>query len=73
MSSVNYLLLVVRQYLIGSQVITRCPPLFVVAGVPAVIEPRSPREIDNIAQIYVQFTQNKTRGHISDVFRHSIE
>ena len=44
----GYLLLVVRQHLIGSQVLTRCPPLFVVHGVQAVVESRSSREIDNI-------------------------
>ena len=46
-----YLLLVVRQHLIGSQVLTRCPLLFVVHGVQAVVESRSSREIDNISQI----------------------
>ena len=40
-----------RQHLIGSQVLTRCPPLFVVHGVQAVVEYRSSREIDNIPQI----------------------
>ena len=45
------LLLVVRQHLIGSQVLTRCPPLFVVHGIQAVVESRSSREIDNIPQI----------------------
>ena len=34
----------------------RCPPLFVVSGVKAIVESRSAREIDNIAQIEVQFT-----------------
>ena len=47
----RYLLLVVRQHLIGSQVLTRCPPLFVVHGIQAVVESRSSREIDNIPQI----------------------
>ena len=47
----GYLLLVVRQHLIGSQVLTRCPPLFVVHGIQAVVESRSSREIDNIPQI----------------------
>ena len=47
----TYLLLVVRQHLIGSQVLTRCPPLFVVHGIQAVVESRSSREIDNIPQI----------------------
>ena len=37
--------------LVGSQVLTRCPPLFVVHGVHAVVESRSSREIDNIPQI----------------------
>ena len=46
-----WLLLVVRQHLIGSQVLTRCPPLFVVHGIQAVVESRSSREIDNIPQI----------------------
>ena len=46
-----WLLLVVRQHLIGSQVFTRCPPLFVVHGIQAVVESRSSREIDNIPQI----------------------
>ena len=45
------LLLVVRQHLIGSQVLTRCPPLFAVHGVQAVVESRSSREIVNIPQI----------------------
>ena len=45
-----FLLLVVWQHLIG-QVIMRCPPLFVVDGVQAVVESRSSREIDNIPQI----------------------
>ena len=48
---VTYLLLVVRQHLIGSQVITRSPPLFVVHRVQAVVESRSSREIDNIPHI----------------------
>ena len=39
----GYLLLVVRQHLIGSQVLTRCPPLFVVHGIQAVVEYRSSR------------------------------
>ena len=47
----SYLLLVVRQHLIGSQVLTRCPPLFVVHGVQAVVESRSSMEINNIPQI----------------------
>ena len=38
-------------HLIGNQVITQCPPLFVVSGVQAVMEFRSAREIDNIPQI----------------------
>ena len=50
-NTVGYLLLVVRQHLIGSQVLTRCPPLFVVHGIQAVVESRSSREIDNIPQI----------------------
>ena len=38
-------------WLFGSQVLTRCPPLFVVHGSQAVVESRSSREIDNIPQI----------------------
>ena len=49
--SVTYLLLVVRQHLIGSQVLTLGPPLFVVHGVQAVVESGSSREIDNIPKI----------------------
>ena len=71
-----YLLLVVQWHLIGSQVITWCPPLFVVAGVQAVVKSRSAKEIDNIPQIYGKFTlkaKNRTRGNTSYVFMHIIE
>ena len=44
----RYLLLVVQQNLIGSQVMKQCPPLFVVHEVQAVAKSR---EIENIPQI----------------------
>ena len=51
---VTYLLLVTSGCSAASnwsQVLTRCPPLFVVHGIQAVVESRSSREIDNIPQI----------------------
>ena len=52
---VSMLLVVVRQHLIDSNVLTWCPPLRRVSWVQDVIESRHSREIDNIPQITVQF------------------
>ena len=71
-----YLLVVVRQHLIGSQVLTRCPPLQNVPRVQAVAESRPTREIDDVFQITIKFTleaNNITRENTSYILGHCIE
>ena len=51
-----YLLVIVWHHLIGSQVLTRCPPLYNVSRVQAVAESRPAREIDDVLQIIIKFT-----------------
>ena len=70
------ILVVVRQHLIGSQVLTRCPPLLNVSRVQAVAESRPTREIDDVLQITIKFTleaNNRTRGNTSYILGHCIE
>ena len=70
------LLVVVRQHLIGSQVLTLCPPLRNVSRVQAVTESRACREIDDVLQIIIKFTleaNNSTRINTSYILGHGIE
>ena len=52
----QYLLVVVRQHLMGSQVLTFCPPLRNVS--------RPSREIDDVLQIRIKFTLEDNNVHI---------
>ena len=68
--------MVVRQHLIGSQVLTLCPPLRNVSRVQTVAESRPAREIDNVLQITIKFTleaNNRTRVNTSYILGHDIE
>ena len=70
------LLVVVRQHLIGSQVLTLCPPLWNVSWLQAVNESRPSREIDDVLKITINVTlevNNKTRANTSYILGHGIE
>ena len=71
-----YLLIIVRQHLIGSQVLTLCPPLGNVSRVQAVTESRPSREIDDALQITIKFNleaNSRTRVNTSYILGHGIE
>ena len=72
----DVILVVVRQHLIGSQVLTLYPPLCNVSIAVAVAESRSSMEIDDVLQITIKFTleaDNGTRVNTSYILGHDIE
>ena len=64
---------VVRQHLIGSDVLMLCPPLQNVSRVHAVTESRPSREIDNVLQITIRLLLKLTRVNTSYILGHGIE
>ena len=75
-SLVSTLLVVVWQHLIGSQVLTLCPPLRNVSRVQDVTESRPSRKINDVLQITIMFTleaNNRTGVNTSYILGHGIE
>ena len=73
---VTYLLLVVQRHLVGSQVITKCPPFDTVSTVQAVVETWHTWMIDNVHQIRIKCmleTIDRTRSGTSNKFWQGIK
>ena len=70
------LLLVVQRHLVGSQVITKCPPFDTVSTVQAVVETWHTWMIDNVHQIRIKCmleTIDRTRSGTSNKFWQGIK
>ena len=71
-----WLLLVVQRHLVGSQVITKCPPFDTVSTVQAVVETWHTWMIDNVHQIRIKCmleTIDRTRSGTSNKFWQGIK